>query len=34
MEDSGEDSVDLSNEDIGLLFTLLKSEIEVLGNRA
>jgi hypothetical protein len=34
MEDSGEDSVDLTDEDIGLLFMLLKTEIEVLDNRA
>ena len=34
MEDSGEDSVALNDDDIGLLFILLKTEIEVLDNKA
>ena len=34
MEDSREESVDLTDEDIGLFFMLLKTEIEVLDNRA
>lgn len=34
MEDSEENGVDLTDEDIGLLFMLLKTEIEVLDNRA
>ncbi len=34
MEDAEEDSVNLSEEDIGLLFMLFKTEIEVLDKRA
>ena len=34
MEDSGEDSVALTDDEIGLLFILLKTEIEVLDNKA
>jgi len=34
MEDSGEDSVALTEDEIGLLFILLKTEIEVLDNKA
>lgn len=34
MEDSREDGVDLTDDDIGLIFMLLKTEIEVLDNKA
>jgi len=34
MEDAEEDGIDLSEEDIGLLFMLFKTEIEVLDKRA
>ena len=34
MEDSEEDGVNLTAEDIGSLFMLLKTEIKVLDNRA
>ncbi len=34
MEDAEEDGIDLSEEDIGLLFILFKTEIEVLDKRA
>jgi hypothetical protein len=33
MEDAVEDSIDLTDEDIGLLFILFKTEIEVLDKR-
>ena len=34
MEDAGEDGIDLTEEDIGSLFLLFKTEIEVLDKRA
>jgi hypothetical protein len=34
MEDAEEDGINLSEEDIGLLFILFKTEIEVLDKRA
>jgi hypothetical protein len=34
MEDSQEDGIDLTEEDIGFLYMLLKAEIEVLDKRA
>ena len=32
MEDAEEEGIDLTDEDIGFIFTLLKTEIEVLDN--
>ena len=34
MEDAKEDGIDLTEEDIGSLFILFKTEIEVLDKRA
>jgi len=34
MEDAGEDGINLTEEDIGSLFMLFKTEIEVLDKRA
>lgn len=34
MEDAEEEDIDLTDEDIGSLFILLKTEIEVLDKRA
>ena len=34
MEDAEEEGINLTEEDIGFLFIFLKTEIEVLGNRA
>jgi hypothetical protein len=34
MEDADEESIDLTEKDIGFLFVLLKTEIEVLDNKA
>jgi hypothetical protein len=34
MEDAEEDGIDLTEEDIGSLFILFKTEIEILNERA